>query len=189
VHPEELGGRIGPRMILVPNENGLFCTDRSLRHVISLGNTSLKEFAESRFMTTERENTCLEISVQRSLESIGISLISEWDMLAFVYRHGPSLTSTEQIAKLIGYESAAVGAALERLEGQKLIERVGPTKGVRLHRMRAHAGHQPCLLHLVSLSENRAGRLLLKKLLKPIEPGAAGNSTPTGPESEGKRND
>jgi hypothetical protein len=45
-----------------------------------------------------------------NLESIGISLISEWGMLAFVYRHGPSLTSTEQIAKLIGYENGAVGA-------------------------------------------------------------------------------
>jgi MarR family len=110
-----------------------------------------KEAAEGRFMTTERENVCLEDSVQGCLQSIGISLISEWDMLAFVYRHGPSLTSTEQIAKLIGYERGTVGAALERLEGQSLIERLGPAKGVRLHRMRAHAGHQRCLLQLVSL--------------------------------------
>jgi DNA-binding transcriptional MocR family regulator len=140
-------------------------------------------------MPTERENVCLENSVQGCLESIGISLISEWDMLAFVYRHGPSLTSTEQIAKLIGYESGTVGAALARLEGQKLIERLGPTKGVRLHKMRAHAGHQRCLLRLVSLSESRAGRLLLKKILKPVEPGTTGDSSRTGPESEGKRND
>ena len=35
---------------------------------------------------------------------VGISLLSEWDVLVFVYRHGASLTSAEQIARLIGYE-------------------------------------------------------------------------------------
>jgi DNA-binding MarR family transcriptional regulator len=57
---------------------------------------------------------------------LGISLLTDWDLLAFVYRHGASLTSTDQIARLIGYESAVVGAALDRLERDKLIERSGP---------------------------------------------------------------
>jgi DNA-binding MarR family transcriptional regulator len=109
-----------------------------------------------------------EVSVRRCLESMDISLLSEWDMLAFVYRHGPSLTSTDQIARLIGYESDVVGAALDRLERNKLIERSEPHQGVRLHRLSTDAGHRRCLQQLVSLTETRAGRLLLTKLLKPV---------------------
>jgi DNA-binding MarR family transcriptional regulator len=97
-----------------------------------------------------------------------ISLLSEWDMLAFVYRHGPSLTSTDRIARLIGYESDVVGAALDRLERNKLIERSEPRQGPRLYRLSTNAGHRRCLQHLVSLTETRAGRLLLTKLLKPV---------------------
>jgi DNA-binding MarR family transcriptional regulator len=118
---------------------------------------------------TERENN-LELAVQSCLDSMGISLLSEWDLLAFVYRHGPSLTTTDQIARLIGYESIVVGAALDRLERAKLIERSGPLQGVRLHRMLAStdARQRHCLQQFVSLSESRDGRLLLAKLLKPV---------------------
>jgi DNA-binding MarR family transcriptional regulator len=63
---------------------------------------------------------------------MGISLLSEWDVLAFVYRHGASLTTADQIARLIGYESAVVSDALDRLEREKLIERSRPSQGVRL---------------------------------------------------------
>jgi DNA-binding MarR family transcriptional regulator len=103
---------------------------------------------------------------------MGISLLSEWDILAFVYRHGPSLTTTDQIARLIGYHSTVVSDALDRLERAKLIERSGPSQGegVCLHRMRASADarHRQCLQQFVSVSESRDGRLLLAKLLKPV---------------------
>ena len=101
---------------------------------------------------------------------MGLSLLSEWDVLAFVRRHGPNLTRTDQIARLIGYENTVVDAALAQLEREKLIERSRPSQGVRLHRMLAStdAGRRRCLQKLVSLSENRAGRLLLAKLLKPL---------------------
>jgi DNA-binding MarR family transcriptional regulator len=117
-------------------------------------------------LITERENN-RELAVQSCLESMGISLLSEWDILAFVYRHGPSLTSTDQIARLIGYDSAVVGAALDRLERAKLIERLEPSHGVRLHRMLAsmEAQHRQRLQQFVSLSESRDGRLLLLRLL------------------------
>ena len=111
----------------------------------------------------------LETPVQRCLDSMGISLLSEWDVLAFVHRHGASLASSDQIALLIGYESTVVGAALERLEGEKLIERSRPSQGARFYRIltSTDAGRQRCLQQIVSLSETRAGRLLLAKQLKP----------------------
>ena len=117
-----------------------------------------------------RGETNSEALVQGFLEHMGITLLSEWDMLAFIYRHGPTLTTTHQIARLTGYESAVVAAALDRLESQKLIERVGPPERTRLHRMVASTDteRRRSVRHFVSLSESRAGRLLLTRLLVPI---------------------
>jgi DNA-binding MarR family transcriptional regulator len=100
---------------------------------------------------------------------MGISLLSEWDVLAFVYRHGASLASSDQIARLIGYESTVVRAALGRLESENLIERSRSSKGVRFYRIlgSADAGRQRRLQQMISLSETRDGRLLLAKRLKP----------------------
>jgi DNA-binding MarR family transcriptional regulator len=116
----------------------------------------------------EREKP-VELAVQRCLESIGISLLCELDVLAFVYRHGASLTSADQIARLIGHESAVVSGALDRLEREKLIERSQPSQGVRFYRILAStdAARQGCVQQLVNLSRTRAGRVLLAKQLKP----------------------
>jgi DNA-binding MarR family transcriptional regulator len=110
-----------------------------------------------------------ELSVQSCLEGIGIFLLSDWDVLVFVYRHGASLTSTDQIARLLGYQNAVVGGALERLERKKLVERSRPSQGVRFYRISASmdAAQRRCLQQLAGLSENRAGRLLLARGLKP----------------------
>jgi DNA-binding MarR family transcriptional regulator len=107
----------------------------------------------------------VEPSVQSLLESVGISLLSEWDVLAFVYRHGVSLSSIGQIASLIGYESTVVADALDRLERKKLIERSRRSEHVCFYRIFASkdAGRQHCLQQLISRSEGHAGRLLLAK--------------------------
>jgi DNA-binding MarR family transcriptional regulator len=111
-----------------------------------------------------------ELSVKNCLESVGISLLSEWDVLAFVYRHGVSLTSIGQIACLVGYESTVVAGALDRLERERLIERSRESQGVRFYRLFASmdAKRRHCLQQLISLSEGRAGRLLLANRLKPM---------------------
>jgi DNA-binding transcriptional MocR family regulator len=146
--------------------------------------------SETKFIP-DREETRWEFSVQDCLAGLGISLLSEWDILAFIFRHGPTLTSTDQIAKLIGYGSRTVGAALDRLEREKLIERVGPSQGVRLHRILPWTcvQHQHCLQRLVSPPESRAGRLLLKKLLKAGEPETVQNNHCMASESESNRYD
>jgi hypothetical protein len=114
----------------------------------------------------------LELSVDQCLESVGISQLSDWDVLAFVYRHGVSLTSADQIARLVGYESTVVGRALDRLERGKFINRSRPSRGVRFYRTVAptdcHRGR--CLGYLVGLLESRAGRLAVTKLLKSTRP-------------------
>jgi len=106
---------------------------------------------------------------------VGISLLCELDALAFVYRHGTSLTSADEIARLIGYESAIMGGALDRLEREKLIERSEPSHGVNFYTILAspNAGRQRCLQQILSLSQTRAGRVLLVKRLKPVDPQVA----------------
>jgi DNA-binding MarR family transcriptional regulator len=117
----------------------------------------------------------LELSIQSCLESLSISLLSEWDVLAFVYRHGASLTTADEVAGLIGYEGMVVDDALDRLERERLIERSRPSQGVRIYRIitPTDAGRRRCLQRLVSLSESRAGRLLLAKRLEPVRSEAA----------------
>jgi DNA-binding MarR family transcriptional regulator len=117
----------------------------------------------------EREKP-MEPSVQNCLHGVGISLLSELDVLIFVYRHRASLTSADQIARLIGYESKVVSDVLDRLERKKLIERSRPSQGVCFYRILASmdAGHRCCLQQIISLSETRAGRLQLAGRLKTL---------------------
>jgi DNA-binding MarR family transcriptional regulator len=112
----------------------------------------------------------VEHSVQGLLDSVGISLLSEWDVLAFVYRHRVSLTSIGQIARLVGYENSVVADALDRLERDKLIERSRPSQEVCFYRIVASmdAERQHCLQQLLNQSDGRAGRLLLARRQAPV---------------------
>jgi DNA-binding MarR family transcriptional regulator len=122
-----------------------------------------------------------KLSVQNCVEGVGISLLSEWDVLHFIYRRRVSLMSVEQIARLIGYESAVVRGAIDRLQREKLVEQSRPSQGVRFYRILASldARRGDCLQQLIGLSGSRAGRLLLTKQLKPVrlEPGLEGQRT------------
>ena len=116
----------------------------------------------------EKENS-LDFLVQGCLESLGISLLSDWDVLVFLYRHHASLASAEQIARLLGYPSKAVGDALDTLESLRLVQRSRASQGVRLYQFVFSEVHLPpksCFRQLISLTENRTGRLLLAKKLR-----------------------
>jgi DNA-binding MarR family transcriptional regulator len=112
----------------------------------------------------------MEPSLQSCLESVGISHLGEWDVFAFVYRHGSSLVTAEHIARLTGHELAVVGKALDRLEGEKIIEQSRSSQGVRFYRIVAlmDVGRQRALQQLIALSETRAGRVLMEEQLRPV---------------------
>jgi DNA-binding MarR family transcriptional regulator len=112
----------------------------------------------------------LKLSVSSCLNALGISLLSEWDVLAFVHCHGVSLTNAEQISRLLGYEDSVVESALDRLERSTLIRRSRPSQGVCFYRLMAvtEPGRKRSLEHLIDLSETRDGRLLLRKQLNSI---------------------
>jgi hypothetical protein len=111
-----------------------------------------------------------ELSIGSCLESVGISLLSEWDVHCFMYRHRATLMSARQIALLIGYETLLVRSALERLLREKLIKRSRIVRGVRFYQILppTDAEREHHLQQLASLSESRAGRLLLRKRLKAV---------------------
>jgi DNA-binding MarR family transcriptional regulator len=108
-----------------------------------------------------------DFPVREHLKIVGVSTLSEWDVLTFLHRHGTSLTSAAEIALLLGGNKAGVSAALDRLAALGLIERSRGSQGVRLYQISvlADPSRYSCLMELMSLAENRDGRLLLLKHL------------------------
>jgi hypothetical protein len=107
------------------------------------------------------------VHVHQHLKALGISQLSEWDALAFLYRHGTSLIGAAQIAQLLGGNQAEVSAALNRLETLGLLQRSRGSGGIRLYRFSVPKDPfcYSCLVELMSLAEKRTGRLLLLKHL------------------------
>jgi hypothetical protein len=114
-----------------------------------------------------------DVLVLERLRSLGVALLTEWDALTFVYRHATSLCTAAQIARLIGYDKAETAAALQRLETLGLIQRSRVNQGIRFYRMSATLEpiYQSSLLELMSLNQDRAGRLLLLKHLRRLRVG------------------
>jgi hypothetical protein len=107
-------------------------------------------------------------SLEDCLRGLQILSLIDWDVLIFVYRHGFNLSNADQMGRLLGYTSKEVGAALERLECQSLIQRSRYSAGARFYSFARSEPVAPesCLGRLMSLAETREGRLVLIKLLR-----------------------
>src|SRR5450631_4254074 len=94
--------------------------------------------------------------VRKHLHNLGVTLMSEWDALAFLYRHAASLATAAQLAQLIGYENTEIGAALQKLEALGLIQRSRASQGIRLYQFSSppEPSRQSSLLALMSLAQN-----------------------------------
>jgi DNA-binding MarR family transcriptional regulator len=107
-------------------------------------------------------------AVPARLKALGVIYLSEWDVLTFLHRHAASLCTATQIATLVGYDKAEIGAALNRLEALGLIERSRISQGIRIYQFfePAERARRSALIELMNLAQNRTGRLLLQKNLK-----------------------
>jgi len=114
-----------------------------------------------------------DVLVQEGLHALGVAFLCDWDALAFLHRHSPSLATAAQLAPLIGYDKAEIGVALHRLATLGLIQRSRVSQGIRIYRYTEppEPGRHACLRSLMSLAQNRTGRLLLLKHLKHLLPG------------------
>jgi hypothetical protein len=112
-----------------------------------------------------------EAVVNKWLETLGITLLCEWDVLIFLYRHNTSLVSAEQIARLLGYRKVAVGAALDVLEAESLIQRSRGSQGARMYglSMPADPSRRRGFQELMSVVQTRPGRLLLVRSLRQLD--------------------
>src|SRR5712692_8215481 len=115
----------------------------------------------------DRENPP-EHQVEGWLKTLGIESLCQWDVLVFLYRHPISLFGAEYLACLLGYASGAVVAALDVLEGLRLVERSRVSQGVRLYRLTAPADPQraDALERLFALANSRVDRMALSKKLR-----------------------
>ena len=118
-----------------------------------------------------------DFRVQEHLATLGISPLSEWDALVFLYRHGATLASASQIARLLGYGEAALGNALDRLESLGLVKCLLGDKGLRLYRYTPpkEPARLSSFVELMGLGERPIGRQQIRSHLR-----QSGSEPPTG---------
>jgi len=109
-----------------------------------------------------------DLSVEGCLEILGIEQLCQWDVLVFLHRRHASLAGGEQIARFLGYSSAAVTEALSHLDNLGLLRRSRVSQGVRFYEFRRpeDSPREDAFDCLLNLSDHRAGRLLLIDILR-----------------------
>jgi hypothetical protein len=109
-----------------------------------------------------------DLPAEGCLKTLGIKSFREWDVLVFLYRHSTSLVSAEHIARLLGYPTGEVFAALDSLEPLGLVERTRASQGVRLYQLRlpSDSPRGAALGWLTTFADSRDGRLSLAKKLQ-----------------------
>ena len=109
----------------------------------------------------------LYLQVQGWLKTLSIQSLCQWDVLVFLYRHQPTLASTEHIALFVGYATAEVVAAPDSVESSGLVERSRVSQGVRLYQLTAPADptRRDALERLMTLADSHSVRLLLARRL------------------------
>jgi DNA-binding MarR family transcriptional regulator len=111
-----------------------------------------------------------DLQVEGWLKTLGIESLCQWDVLVFLYRHPISLFGAEYLARLLGYASGPVVAALDVLEALRLVERSRVSQGVRLYRLTVPADPQRAAAseRLFDMANSRVGRIALSKCLRAI---------------------
>jgi DNA-binding MarR family transcriptional regulator len=110
-----------------------------------------------------------DLLVEGWLKTLGIESLCQWDVLVFLYRHQPTLASTEHIALFVGYATAEVVAALDSVESSGLVERSRVSQEeVRLYQLTAPADptRRDALERLMTLADSHTVRLLLGRRLR-----------------------
>lgn len=85
-----------------------------------------------------------------------ISLLEEWDLLVFLYRHRNSLLTVEQMSLLVGYSKRAFAKALIKFETAGLVRRSHSSQGIQFTQLvtEVDVARRDSFELLVSLFEN-----------------------------------
>jgi DNA-binding MarR family transcriptional regulator len=102
------------------------------------------------------------------LKTLGVASLCQWDVLIFLYRHQTSLVGADFIARLLGYASDPVVAALDVLTSLGLVDRSRVSQIVRLYQFIVPSDPQrgDAWARLLALASDRAGRVRLSERLR-----------------------
>ena len=102
------------------------------------------------------------------LNTLGIASRCQWDVLVFLYRHQSSLLAADFIARLLGYASDPVVAALDVLECLGLVQRSRVSQIVRLYQFTvpSRPPRGDAWARLLALASDRTGRVRLFTCLR-----------------------
>jgi hypothetical protein len=103
------------------------------------------------------------------LMTLGVGSRCQWDVLVFLARHESTLLSAADLARLLGYASQTMVAALDHLESLALVARSRVSQGARLYQCAVPLDNArgPAWRQLLALATTRAGRLRLARQLRP----------------------
>jgi hypothetical protein len=109
-----------------------------------------------------------DAEVESWLEILGVKSLCQWDLLVFLYRHQTSLVGADYLARLLGYATESVIAAMDALESLGLVGRSRVSKGARFYQFTVPSSppHGTVFAQLLALANHRAGRLRLSKHLR-----------------------
>jgi DNA-binding transcriptional ArsR family regulator len=109
-----------------------------------------------------------DLQVEGWLKTLGIESLCQWDVLVFLDRHPSSLVSTGHIARLLGYATGQVSAALDSLKSSGLVECSRVSQGVGLYQLTAPADptRRDALERLMTLADSHTVRLSLGRRLR-----------------------
>jgi len=102
------------------------------------------------------------------LATSGIKSLCQWDLLTFLYRHQTALVGADDLARLLGYTTESVVAAMDALASLGLVGRSQVSHGARFYQfiMPADSPHGEAFSRLLALAGHRVGRLRLSKQLQ-----------------------
>jgi hypothetical protein len=103
------------------------------------------------------------------LQTLGITTLCQWDLLMFLYRHQISLFGADHLARLSGYVTELVISTLDTLESLDLVGRSRISQGARYYQftMPSTPPRRQAFERLLELTSHRAGRLRLRRQLRP----------------------
>jgi hypothetical protein len=109
-----------------------------------------------------------DADVEGLLSSLGVESLCQWDALVFLYRHQTTLVGADYLARLLGYATDPIIAALDVLESLGLVDRSRVSRGARLYQFIAPIGppRGEAFRRLLELADDRGGRLLLSQRLR-----------------------
>ena len=104
-----------------------------------------------------------EVPIEQHLQTLDISALAEWDVLAFVYRHRTTIDTTAHIVRLLGYSQSMVESALDKLTRSGLIQASRGSDGTGLYKFIPldTPARQDDFEALIKMADRRNGRLQL----------------------------